>query len=121
MKIDRITASINPAAIYGGVYDPKFKPYAIYAERLLAKLLQADAARARPSHEDPLEASCDAIIRAAKSFRGKPFTRQDLMTRLGQTVYNMPAAIDALVQDGLLEKGHVWASGARWVTYQVPK
>ena len=100
---------------------PPAKTFAQYGEKWIAAMMRADAAKPVWSEQDPFEASRDTIIRAAESFRGKPFTRGDLMTRLGQTVYNMPAAIESLVQDKFLVKEYLHVGGAKWVVYQVPK
>ena len=100
---------------------PPAKTFASYGEKWIAAMMKADAARAVWSEQDPFEASRDTIIRAAESFRGRPFTRGDLMTRIGRSVYNMPAALESLVQDEFLVKEYLYVGGAKWVTYQVPK
>jgi hypothetical protein len=121
MKIDRITASINPAAIYGGVYDPKFKPYAIYAERLLAAMLQADAKKL-PRYQRNEERDTRAVVLAAMaSFNGQEASFNNVRDRCKSVAEStLRKWLHRLAKEGVLIKGLVTGESIEIRTYKLP-
>jgi len=122
MTIDHITASINPAAIYSGVYSTKGKPYAVHAEKMLAKLLQDDASSDVWFNFREEGETRAAIIEVMESFKGQEVLFREIATKAPKLhEITMRRWLNRMASDGALIKRAVYPEGHRMVTYQMVK
>ena len=121
MSLDHITASIDPSAIYGGVYDPKFKPYAIYAERLLADLLQSDAKKMPRYQTNEDRDTRAAVLAAMATFKGQEATLAEIAAKKqSMNDITLRKWLNRLAGEGVLEKQKMWIERATLTTYKLP-
>jgi hypothetical protein len=120
MSIDHITASIDPSAIYGGVYDPKFKPYAIYAERLLAKMWQGEV-NCGPRFKAREEGQTrNDILAVMESFQCREASFREIATKAPKLhEVTMRRWLDRMAKEGILIKRAIHCDRNRIVTYQM--